>query len=371
MKAWIKTWIEPTLAKLRVSRQQAQLVIVVRHHDEEEAIEVRAVDKHGNIVKSIRIQQPIDGPLSMHGDLICASHGWGMTSVVDMVTGAIADVGVNHRKKVNKATPYCVLGHVPATREDKVLRIQADCLSRRRRQMCEVVTLGGAGEAGRWRRRTPPPATLSVKPGSSSWNVAVVAGLAYFLVCWGWEDELNMDADDIAVFDLATEEWKPATLQGPMSSSLLAGTDEDVHIKPYNRRRHPPFDRWYSLESLRKRFQLARLGDSLVVVYCNVEETSTELWFLEDMDDETAPRWSRRYTLECTPFELDKASSYKYFMTSATVQQYHCPLAVLDDGRILVWVDKTSALKAYDPVTSTWTDLATLTGCSIVGMHHR
>jgi hypothetical protein len=42
--------------------------------------------------------------------------------------------------------------------------------------------------------------------------VAVVAGLAYFLVCWGREDEHNMEADSIAVFDMAAEEWKPATL---------------------------------------------------------------------------------------------------------------------------------------------------------------
>ena len=91
-------------------------------------------------------------PLSVHGDLLCASHGWGVTCVVDMVTGAVADVAVDHRKKVNSAMPYCVLGHVPATGEYKVLRIQADYLSRRRRQMCEVVTLGGSGDAGRWRR---------------------------------------------------------------------------------------------------------------------------------------------------------------------------------------------------------------------------
>jgi len=49
---------------------------------------------------------------------------------------------------------------------------------------------------------------------------------------------------------------------------------------------------------------------------------------------------------------------------------YHYPLAVLDDGRILVWVDRTSALRAYDPETCTWTDLAMLTGDCVVGMHH-
>jgi len=43
--------------------------------------------------------------------------------------------------------------------------------------------------------------------------VQVVAGLVYFLA-----DELNMEADRLAMFDLATEEWKPAMLQRPLTS---------------------------------------------------------------------------------------------------------------------------------------------------------
>jgi len=42
-------------------------------------------------------------------------------------------------------------------------------------------------------------------------------------------------------------------------------------------------------------FQLARLGQSLVVLY--YKNGSTELWFLEDMEDDTTACWSRRYTL--------------------------------------------------------------------------
>jgi hypothetical protein len=53
--------------------------------------------------------------------------------------------------------------------------------------------------------------------------------------------------------------------------------------------------------------------------------------------------------------------------------RYHYPLAVLDDGKILVWVDRTFALpyalRVYDPETSAWTDLATPTGGRVVGMH--
>ena len=44
---------------------------------------------------------------------------------------------------------------------------------------------------------------------------------------------------------------------------------------------------------------------------------------------------------------------------------------VLDDRRILVWVDdKTCALRAYDPETCEGTDLATLTGSCVVGLQH-
>jgi len=102
-------------------------------------------------------------PLSVHGDLLCASHGWGVTCVVDMVTGAVVDVAAEPRKKVNSATPHCMLGHVPFTGEYKVLRIQADYCCRRWRQRCEVVTPGSGGDAGGWRRRTCPPVTLRIE----------------------------------------------------------------------------------------------------------------------------------------------------------------------------------------------------------------
>ncbi|CAD6269468.1 unnamed protein product [Miscanthus lutarioriparius] len=78
-------------------------------------------------------------------------------------------------------------------------------------------------------------------------------------------------------------------------------------------------------------------------------------------DDGTAARWSRRYTLQRTPpFREDE-----FFFSSL---QYHYPLAVLDDGKILVWVGRTSALRAYDPETNAWTELATLTQGRVVGM---
>lgn len=97
------------------------------------------------------------------------------------------------------------------------------------------------------------------------------------------------------------------------------------------------------------------LSNSLVVLYCSVESYSTELWFLEDMDDGAAPRWTRRYTLQRTLFGEDKP-----FVSL----QYHYMLEVLHGGEMLVWVDRRSTLRAYDPETYTWTDDRAYHWCS-------
>lgn len=135
-------------------------------------------------------------------------------------------------------------------------------------------------EGGDGDRALRSAVTLRIKPWSSSWNVQVVAGLAYFLA-----DELNVEVVRLAVFDLATEEWKPATLQGALTSRRLDSTNNEeednepiMHI--------PRHDRPLLLLRM-KHFQLARLGESSVVLYCNVKKGLTELWFVEDMVDDT------------------------------------------------------------------------------------
>ncbi|CAL4904865.1 unnamed protein product [Urochloa decumbens] len=141
--------------------------------------------------------------------------------------------------------------------------------------------------------------------------------------------------DSVAVFDMATEVWKPTTIQGPLSS-----TDEKLKLALM----HPIG---------REQFQLARLGERLVTLYCNIRDCLTELWFLVDMDGSI---WTKQYTLQGTAFGNE------------SILHYHYPLAVLDDGRVVVWVERKGELRAYDPRTSTWTDLATLSGDVV--MHH-
>jgi hypothetical protein len=54
----------------------------------------------------------------------------------------------------------------------------------------------------------------------------------------------------------------------------------------------PPFRPLILLR--RKHCQLTKLSESLVVLYFNVKNGLTELWFLEDMEDDTTGRWSKR-----------------------------------------------------------------------------
>lgn len=46
-----------------------------------------------------------------------------------------------------------------------------------------------------------------------------------------------------------------------------------------------------------------------------------------------------------------------------------CPLIILEDGRIVTWVEWLDVLVVYDPRTQTWEDLATLEYYFAIGMH--
>ncbi|KAL6638458.1 hypothetical protein ACP70R_023953 [Stipagrostis hirtigluma subsp. patula] len=209
------------------------------------------------------------------------------------------------------------LGHVPSTGEYKVLRIQSEPW-----ETCQVRTLG-SGSNGGWRQRPWPPVIISE---SSSKKMAFVGGVAYFLV-----DQDKIEPDSIASFDLATEEWRPTMIQGPLSSVFATTGDK---LKYRIRRRD---------------LSLAKLNDSLVMVNYNCQDGSRDLWFLDDMDK---PLWTKRYSVQ---------------RDDVLLCNYH-PLAVLDDGKIIFLVDKD--LKSYDPRTNTWADLTMLRGYISVRMHH-
>jgi hypothetical protein len=127
----------------------------------------------------------------------------------------------------------------------------------------------------------------------------------------------------IIEFDLECEAWRPAaSLRGPLINLLI--------------------------------ISLAELQGHLVAGYDD-RRTATELWFLVDSD---RCIWSKRYTITMphhqVPFECD--------------QFFQKPLALLDDGRILMCMrllerggfgtfdDKGVFLRIYDPRTKTFLD---------------
>ncbi|CAL4897519.1 unnamed protein product [Urochloa decumbens] len=250
--------------------------------------EVDVVDLHGRVVKRIPIGHRRGKVLSTHGDLLCVSHGWGLAYLLNLTTGAVvADITVESRSKVNRDKPMCIMGYVPSTGEYKLLRIQSpsrddynNCMFVTPSQTCQIMTLGGGGGRNRprWWSRPRPPALLSCE------SVAVVvAGVAYFLL---QPEGGEAKPDSIALFNMATEKWKPTTIQGPLSSSIILSGEEVMYHTLY-----------------RKQFRLARLNERLVTVYCNFDESSTELWLLEDMDESI---WIKQYTLHGTQLFWDE-----------------------------------------------------------------
>ena len=178
---------------------------------------------------------------------------------------------------------------------------------------CEVIALGGAGDQT-WRAK-PSPVNISADAD----YIAAVDGIAYFLsVGVGGGGGSSRALLDVAMFDLATEEWRPAVLRGPPSSHAYQETGC---------------------------IQFAAWDGCFVVIHHKQRDCSTGLWFLVDVDKGS---WTKRYSMRC-------ASRWHHAPFYSPR-----PLGVLDDGRILAWLQKQYLLTAYDPRTETWADLASL-----------
>ncbi|CAL4904891.1 unnamed protein product [Urochloa decumbens] len=168
-RSWRLLTSDPLFARAHLSRHPPHAVVL--RYDRNE---VHVIDLRGSVIKRIPIGRGPGEVLSTHGDLACVSHGWGLAYVFNLATGAmVADVDIESRSKVNAEKPVCVLGHVPATGEYKLLRIQ----DRSRMSYnnggfvtsCEVMTLvGGGGGRSRQRRRTET-AQLFVEENSLGW----------------------------------------------------------------------------------------------------------------------------------------------------------------------------------------------------------
>ncbi|RLN35693.1 hypothetical protein C2845_PM03G11260 [Panicum miliaceum] len=278
--------------------------------------EIHILDLSGNIVRRIRGLGHLGSYLTTHAGLVRVStmdmHDFDFDAdlVINPATGAFSILPGGNRSPLVNA---CVLGRVPSTGECKVLRLSYYHKDEGFGVACEVIAFGGAGDQ-RWRTK-PSPVDIS----AHSDDMAAVDGIAYFLsLDDGGGGGSSRVLLDVALFDLAIEEWRPTALRGPTSSHAYQEGD---------------------LASF------ACLDGCFVIVHHKIRDCSTDTWFLVDVDNGF---WTKRYSMRCAP-RWDHATFYP-----------PRPLGVLDDGRILAWLQKLYLLTAYDPRTETWADVASL-----------
>ncbi|CAL5078971.1 unnamed protein product [Urochloa decumbens] len=293
---------------------------------------VQFVDLSGNIIKRIRMRRyhwDYGHNLSVKPSLQSA-----LTTksgcLLNPSTGAFI-VLPGYTAEGQPIMSLSLLGRISSTGEYKVLRIHRFhryIMGSEPGQTCEVMTVGDSGDDGRWMARASPPVNVAV----TSLHGVVVNGVAYFLldVC----DPTNIKWDDIASFNLDTEEWRSDTLRGP-PKGLLPIADEETRIC----------------------LHLAKLNGCLVTICrCNsrglhYKDDSMDLWFSMDMNKGL---WTKMYSLQCTP-ELEHGLC--------------SPLEVLNDERILLWQSSIQCLGVYDKKTNILTDLMTLRNFSGVCLY--
>ncbi|TVU48895.1 hypothetical protein EJB05_00177, partial [Eragrostis curvula] len=319
-RSWRSLTSDPHFARAHLSRHPQ----VVALHDNRHVVHVVDLISGGKVLKRVHLVQKSLG-LSTQHDALCVSQVLGQAYVLDLAAGtAMANITAKQETSEwrTSTTPTTMIGRVPSTGEYKLLRVRS-YLSGTPSQTCQTMTLS-EGCDGTWRNRPCPPLPIIHS------SMALVAGVVYFLV-----NAARVEPDSITSFDLAKEEWRPTTLQGPLTS-LRASTKTN-----------------FMCSVSRSQFQLSVLSDCLVTVHCNYNNSSADIWFLVDMDK---PVWSKKYAMRCEPFGM--------------YPRHYRPLAVLDDGRVAVLVEGARIVRAYDPRTSLWTDMARLKDYCSITMYH-
>lgn len=186
----------------------------------------------------------------------------------------------------------------------------------------EVIALAGGEQ--RWRAK---PSPVDIIAGFR--KTAAVRGVAYF---WAGKYYSPYDDDDdgsgmvldLALFDLAIEEWRPTI----------------IHV--YQETDHVQFE---------------GLDGCLVIIHHKGVQCSTDLWFLTDTDN--ALYWTKRYAMRCAPH------------WEHTLWHPPCPLVILEDGRIVAWLEKEKlyVLVVYDPKSQAWNNFATLDYYFAIGVY--
>ncbi|KAG2646552.1 hypothetical protein PVAP13_2KG516000 [Panicum virgatum] len=301
-RAWRSLTSDPRFARAHSARHPVLVALLLA--DEE----IHILDLSGGIVKRIRGLGHLIWYLTMHAGLVCVS-----TSALDAADAADADLVLNPATGAVSILPgnwpplvhACVLGRVPSTGECKVLRLSYYLKNDDEGFVgaCEVIALGGAGDQT-WRAK-PSPVNISADAD----YIAAVDGIAYFLSGAAGRRHVR-----------------------PSHRGVEAGGSPGSAEQPYA----------YQETGC---IQFAAWDGCFVVIHHKQRDCSTDLWFLVDVDKGS---WTKRYSMRC-------ASRWHHAPFYSPR-----PLGVLDDGRILAWLQKQYLLTAYDPRTETWADLASL-----------
>jgi hypothetical protein len=109
----------------------------------------------------------------------------------------------------------------------------------------------------------------------------------------------------------------------------------------------------FSFDPLYTEFKLANLGSCVVIVQHDFCDYSIDLWFLLDMVMDKG-LWTKR----CSTRYAASSCLREPNIFSPTE-----PLVLLEDGKIVRWVEEKRFLRVYDPRTRMWEDLAKLEHC--------
>ncbi|XP_072147876.1 uncharacterized protein [Setaria viridis] len=226
-RSWRSLTSDPVFARAHASRHP----LLASIHIGRLSHEVRVVDLSGSIVKRVPVTRP-SYALNTQLDMVCVSgtfsrsQGYVLNLATGEVVAAYASLLRDEHGGEALISPF-LLGHVPSTGEVKVFYSHTRAVHGEEGdfavQVCSITTLGDDGDCGRWRVTPSPPANVA----SSTRDRVVIGGVAYFLL--SMRCTANVEPDAIAVFDLVTEEWRPATLRGPLSSRLTSDDEELVY----------------------------------------------------------------------------------------------------------------------------------------------
>ena len=287
------------------------------------------------------------------GDMICVvSPGDGLLRVVDVATGDLTDLsmGCSAATGRNVSSGY-TLGKVPATGEHKLLHVYAAANGSQSSEVLTITT--GAGGGCQWRAtRSHPP--MRIEHGISR-SSATVGGVVHFLspATTSAPRDRGVECDTIAAFDLATEQWRPALMDGPLPAD----------------QRH---------RGQRPNLSLAALGGRLVAVHHDYPGRTINLWSLTPNDT----TWTKLHSLpiknvlrgwEEEPTSHPAAAaeakrggrSKKRKKKKEEEVRWLCrekvaqPLAMVGDGRMAVWARGCEgAVRLHDPRTGACEEVA-------------